>query len=201
MQKVLGRFQERLAYSEKPMEDLAGEKEMKDKGKIDFEKIEAFYPNVKQNTYVIYLNGGKHPFYGVPNTNPIYQELIWPHVKRIKHKNSGWESQQVNPWVSHNGYVEISLLTTKEYQRHRGNGKICKDQQYLNHSMHRLIAITYVPNPENKSLVCHKNNKRADYRDANLEWGTNRENMKNHIAKAPATLEEKYNLFKIQKWV
>ena len=28
MQEVLGCFQERLAYSEKPMEDLAGEKEM-----------------------------------------------------------------------------------------------------------------------------------------------------------------------------
>jgi hypothetical protein len=27
MQEVLGHFQERLAYSEKPMEDLAGEKE------------------------------------------------------------------------------------------------------------------------------------------------------------------------------
>jgi len=28
VQKVLGCFQERLAYSEKPMEDLAGEKEI-----------------------------------------------------------------------------------------------------------------------------------------------------------------------------
>ena len=28
MQKVLGCFQERLAYSEEPMEDLAGEREM-----------------------------------------------------------------------------------------------------------------------------------------------------------------------------
>ena len=29
MQKVLGCFQERLAYSEKPMEDIAGEEEIK----------------------------------------------------------------------------------------------------------------------------------------------------------------------------
>jgi len=28
MQKVLGLFQERLAYSEEPMEDLSGEREM-----------------------------------------------------------------------------------------------------------------------------------------------------------------------------
>jgi len=26
MQKILGRFQERLAYSEEPMEDISGEK-------------------------------------------------------------------------------------------------------------------------------------------------------------------------------
>ena len=37
MQKVLGCFQERLAYSEEPMENLAGEKEMiLKKGKSNF---------------------------------------------------------------------------------------------------------------------------------------------------------------------
>ncbi len=34
MQEVLGCFQERLAYSEEPMEDIAGEKEIKMTSKI-----------------------------------------------------------------------------------------------------------------------------------------------------------------------
>ena len=48
MQEVLGCFQERLAYSEEPMEDIAGEKDMtmlikypkqtKERNKVFFEK-------------------------------------------------------------------------------------------------------------------------------------------------------------------
>ena len=39
--------------------------------------------DILPETYVMYRRGGKHPFYGVPNTHPSYQELIWPYIKRI----------------------------------------------------------------------------------------------------------------------
>ena len=58
MQKVLGLFQERLAYSEEPMEDLTGEKEMtviikypmqtKERNKVFFEKKELMNLNWPQ---------------------------------------------------------------------------------------------------------------------------------------------------------
>lgn len=42
--------------------------------------------------------------------------------------------------------------------------------------MHRLLAITFIPNPENKREVNHKNGDRGDNRLENLEWTTTREN-------------------------
>lgn len=43
--------------------------------------------------------------------------------------------------------------------------------------VHRLIAKAFIPNPENKPQVNHKNGNRIDFRIGNLYWGNQRENM------------------------
>ena len=48
-------------------------------------------------------------------------------------------------------------------------------------NVHRLVALTYIPNPENKLCVDHINRIRIDNRVSNLRWTTTKENTNNIV--------------------
>lgn len=62
------------------------------------------------------------------------------------------------------GYPVVGL-----YKKSKGNQR----------KVHRLVALAFIPNPENKPAVNHRDGNKQNNNIENLEWVTNRENT-NH---------------------
>lgn len=54
--------------------------------------------------------------------------------------------------------------------------RLSKNKKSYFKLIHRLVANTFIPNPENKKTVNHKNGDKLDNRTKNLEWLTQSEN-------------------------
>ena len=125
-------------------------------------KVEELLPEIDiiPDTYMIYPTGGYHPFYGVPNTFPIYQLPIWPYVKRIKYSfpkristkdKPNHDNSQANPFLSTSDYPHIILDRISYRSAYDTRAK--KTRRVPNVTLqrfHRVIALAWVPNPEKK---------------------------------------------------
>lgn len=69
--------------------------------------------------------------------------------------------QLLSPSLHSKGYLTVSIVV---------------DGEQKNMYLHRLVAQAFIPNPENKPQVNHKNGDKTECHDWNLEWATNREN-------------------------
>lgn len=84
--------------------------------------------------------------YKITNDGRIYSEYLGDFIK---------------PYYSKGGYVRVKL----------NYGDRSKKVM-----MHRLVAMAFIPNPDNKPQVDHINRNRADNRVENLQWVTAQEN-------------------------
>lgn len=57
--------------------------------------------------------------------------------------------------------------------------------------IHRMLAAAFIPNPENKPQVNHKNGNKKDFSLENLEWSTAAENCQHAYDTGLATVSEK----------
>lgn len=86
-----------------------------------------------------------------------YEASNLGNIRTHNWKNSG-QTRVLKPAKCAKGYLKTVL-----------SGKGIK--------VHRIIAKTFIPNPDNKPQINHINGIKDDNRAENLEWVTNRENV------------------------
>lgn len=90
----------------------------------------------------------------------IYEVSNLGRIKTLKRKG---QREQINKHAVNNSGYYIVVLSEKS-----------RGKKYA--SLHRIVAETFIPNPENKPCVNHINRNKLDNRVVNLEWTTFKEN-------------------------
>jgi hypothetical protein len=117
-----------------------------DPDRKDFRQCSA----LPEGKYILHKTGGINLYY--PDEKPIFPWLQNANTgKKIIAKCAGSEA-----------YPRVSVITKKGYP--------------INFRLHRLVAMAFIENPENKKLVDHINEKTLDYTVENLRWVTHSEN-------------------------
>jgi len=80
--------------------------------------------------------------------------------------------------ISEDGIVYNKLNGSELSQYIRSEYYTCSLNKKM-FSVHRLLAITFIPNPENKPYVDHIDRNRSNNKLENLRWCTNQENNRN----------------------
>lgn len=78
---------------------------------------------------------------------------------RVRRKSTGYTHKQR---LDKDGYVKVTLTV-------EGKAKDFK--------VHRLVALAFIPNPEGKPTVNHRNGYKDENHWANLEWATRSEQV------------------------
>lgn len=106
----------------------------------------------------------------IPNYEGLYQVSNLGRIKSITHfvENKTTyggiytvRGKIINPKVD-KGYYRCSLTKNKEKKMV---------------AVHRMVAMAFIPNPENKPFINHINGNTKDNRIENLEWCTQKENV------------------------
>ena len=89
--------------------------------------------------------------------------MIYGRVKSLGNKSNHKESIFLKQTKDKDGYLRVILQKNKKR-------KIC--------TVHRLVAETFIPNPENKPQVNHKDENKQNNNVSNLEWSNAKENIR-----------------------
>lgn len=97
----------------------------------------------------------------------LYEVSSWGRVRSLPRNGTGKYIKVLALSNDKDGYKIITL-------QKKGEGKTKK--------VHRLVADAFIPNPENKTQVNHKNGIKSDNNIKNLEWASCEENNRHRCS-------------------
>ena len=134
------------------------------------------------------------------------KENLLPYYPSYYINEDGTEVYRKNSFISSKGKI---------YQKNKGSDwyklriKVCsdgrpkvnlwKDNHRVKVRIQRLVALAWIPNPENKPYVCHKDNNPLNNHYKNLYWGTPKENAQQCIKDGRFHFNSGWNAFSDRK--
>ena len=104
----------------------------------------------------------------------LYQISNYGRVKRLGHWREYIGKNQFTTFET-KYYVKEHILKVKK-DRYLRVQLYIDNKHYEYYSVHQLVGEYFIPNPDNKPIVDHKNNNTYDNRVCNLQWATYSEN-------------------------
>jgi len=105
-----------------------------------------------------------------------YPDYMISNLGRVKSFKNNKE-RILNYSPNSSGYIQVELR---------------KNNSRFTLKIHRLIALAFIPNPENKPCIDHINRNPLDNSIENLRWVTHQENMCNLSVKKDNVLQQQY---------
>ena len=106
----------------------------------------------------------------IPGWEGFYQASTMGRVKSTSHLSCSGK------------LLKNRIIRQNVYGRGYLNARLYRNGKSHSFPVARLVAFTFIPNPENKPTVDHINNIKFDNRVENLRWATYHENMSNPIS-------------------